>query len=85
MKIVYSSPQGTGELETAKPEVLIGRDPKSNDIDINLLSDARISKQHARIYFENGAVSIEDLGSTWGTYINGVKLAPNKKIGRAHV
>jgi pSer/pThr/pTyr-binding forkhead associated (FHA) protein len=38
------------------------------------------SRQHALITFENGVVSVEDLNSSNGTYMNRVKLAPNTKV-----
>ncbi|MEO7719494.1 MAG: FHA domain-containing protein [Capsulimonas sp.] len=42
-----------------------------------LLPDKTISRQHARIEVnENGQVSVEDLGSTNGTQINGERMAP---------
>lgn len=53
-----------------QPETVIGR---SEDVDI-CISDSRISRHHLRIDItENGAV-IEDLGSTNGTFVNGVRV-----------
>lgn len=40
-----------------------------------LLSDTRASRRHAQIKSEDGALSIEDLGSTNGTKVNGDRLA----------
>jgi pSer/pThr/pTyr-binding forkhead associated (FHA) protein len=34
------------------------------------LEDEFVSARHSRIYFENGNVFIEDLGSTNGTFVN---------------
>jgi len=48
----------------------IGRDP-SNDIVIN---DPQVSRQHARVTRQGQMVVIEDLGSTNGTFANGVRL-----------
>jgi len=40
-------------------------------------SEAKISRRHARILCNNGNYSIEDLGSTNGTYVNrGRRLIP---------
>jgi hypothetical protein len=36
-----------------------------------LLPDPQVSRRHARISLENGKPTIEDLGSTNGTYVNG--------------
>jgi len=48
----------------------IGREP-GNGIVIN---DAEISRKHARMSQQGTTYSIEDLGSTNGTFVNGVRL-----------
>jgi len=35
----------------------------------------RLSRQHARFLLENGAVTVEDMGSTNGTFINGKRIS----------
>lgn len=54
-----------------KDEISIGRDP-SNDIVIN---DAEVSRKHARLLVQDEGYALEDLGSTNGTFINGLRLA----------
>lgn len=49
----------------------IGRDA-ANDI---VLEGLQISKKHARISAAGGQIIIEDLGSTNGTYLNGVRIS----------
>ena len=51
------------DVETA---VTIGR---GGDCDINL-QDTYLSSRHASVANDNGDLSIEDLGSTNGTYVN---------------
>ena len=54
--------------------LLIGRDPKH---DITLPND-KVSRNHARIERQaDGAYTIMDLGSTNGTYLDGVRLFSN--------
>ncbi len=58
------------ESYSVRDEATIGRSKKC-DIYIN---NPYLSKEHARISFNEGKFYIEDLGSTNGTYLNGNKL-----------
>jgi pSer/pThr/pTyr-binding forkhead associated (FHA) protein len=61
----------------------IGRfDELPVDIDVTDQEEAEnpwCSRQHACISFDNGALHIEDLGSSNGTFVNRVRLTPNEK------
>ena len=46
----------------------IGRDPKGADL---VIDDDTVSREHARVRYENGRFVIYDLASTSGTYVNG--------------
>ncbi len=52
-------------------QLMIGRD-SSNAVAI---SDAEVSRRHARLTFQGGKYVLEDLGSTNGTFVNGQRLA----------
>ena len=54
------------DFETDEP-VLIGRGKECHVC----LNDNELSRRHARIFFENDEVLIEDLDSTNGTFVNG--------------
>jgi len=56
--------------------LVLGRDP---DCDL-ALGDARISRQHARLRSAGGDVWIEDIGSTNGIKIGGVRLARGQAV-----
>ena len=52
-------------------QLIIGRDA-ANSVAI---SDAEVSRKHARLNFQGGKYVIEDLGSTNGTFVNGQRLS----------
>jgi len=54
---------------------LLGR---AKDCDLRLPPDIEeVSRHHARFHFESDRWSVVDLGSRWGTRVNGVKIPPN--------
>ena len=57
--------------ELRKADFIIGR---SADGDLQIPVDD-VSRNHARIFFRNEEYYIEDLGSTNGTYVNGITVA----------
>ena len=57
-------------VELGEHEVIIGRSPDS-DIQIR---ESNVSRIHSRITFKNEEYSIEDLDSTNGTHVNGVRV-----------
>lgn len=58
----------------------IGREP---GVEI-LLDDRHVSRQHARLVRDAEGWTVEDLGSANGSYLDKVKLAPNKPTRFAH-
>lgn len=68
--VIRSGPTPGKTYPLVKSEIFIGRD-LSNDIVIN---DPEISRRHARLYIQNGAFVLEDLGSTNGSSVNGQRL-----------
>jgi len=50
--------------------VIVGRLPECHV----QFDDSNVSRQHAEILFKNGIATVQDLGSTNGTYVNGSKI-----------
>jgi len=77
-------PDGQEILASSQTEYIIGRAYKSMAPDIDLApyggSKAGVSRRHSRLTRRNRDWLAEDLGSTNGTFVNGVKLAPNKPM-----
>jgi hypothetical protein len=57
-------------IELGEGEIVIGRVPGCG---IQLSVD-NVSREHARLFFHNEEYHIEDLGSTNGTYVNGIEI-----------
>jgi pSer/pThr/pTyr-binding forkhead associated (FHA) protein len=57
-------------IELGEEEVIIGRTPECGIC----LSIENVSRRHARVIFRNEEYFVEDLGSTNGTYVNGIKI-----------
>lgn len=70
------------EFQISTEESTIGRWDADNgifpDIDLDVYDpEAKVSRRHARIIYDNGRFMIEDLGSTNGTFVNrGRRLIP---------
>ncbi len=69
--VMRSGPTPGAVFPLEGDQLMIGRD-SSNSVAI---SDAEVSRRHARLTFQGGKYVIEDLGSTNGTFVNGQRLA----------
>lgn len=69
--VVRRGPQPNQTYELNKDINTLGRDI-TNDIVIN---DPEVSRHHMRLTREAGGFTVEDLGSTNGTFINGLRLS----------
>jgi len=70
LRFVSGKYQGGEFPLTPDKEIVVGR---SSDLDMILVEDM-VSRRHARFGYEAGALFIEDLGSTNGTFVNGEKI-----------
>lgn len=67
-RLLYRDPAGRPcEVLLNRPEVTLGR-ARDNDV---ILDDPRVSRHHARIVLRYGQFVLQDLGSTYGTQVNG--------------
>lgn len=74
MRFISGKYQGGEFPLPPNAEVLIGR---SSELDMVLVEDM-VSRRHARISVDGEQVTIEDLGSTNGTFVNGERV---KRMG----
>ncbi len=69
--VMRSGPNAGQVYSLEKDELFIGRD-LANDIIVN---DPEVSRRHLRLFLQGNQYSVEDLGSTNGSFINGQRLA----------
>ncbi len=68
--MVLSGPEQGAVYQLEEGEIIAGRSQEAK----MLFSEAGVSRKHARFTLSNGAVTVEDLGSTNGTFVNGTKI-----------
>ena len=59
------------------PTISLGR---SKNAQLRVSDSITVSRQHAVLYVEENLIELKDLGSSNGTYINGLRLAPYQKV-----
>lgn len=70
-RLVMSEGPQPGQTFVLDRDLLaIGRDPTNNIV----VNDPQVSRQHARIARQGDLMVIEDVGSTNGTFVNGMRL-----------
>jgi pSer/pThr/pTyr-binding forkhead associated (FHA) protein len=81
--LVLASPDGSTLNIPVKDEVVIGREDPISEIfpDLDLTGfggmEKGVSRKHAVIHRSGADYTVEDMGSTNGTYVNRKKVLPN--------
>ncbi len=70
MLVVRQGTQAGMSYPLSTRQITLGRD---EGVDI-ILQDPESSRKHSRITLHNGEFTLEDMGSTNGTFINGIQL-----------
>ncbi len=71
LEVLQGEPKGVPADLELREELVIGSDP---DCGIPLQEEG-VSPRHARVFFSDGSIWMEDLGSQRGTFINGTAIA----------
>jgi hypothetical protein len=76
-RFVVRSGPNTGKIYPLEvSEIVIGREA-SNGVAIN---DAEVSRKHAKLSLHGSAYVIQDLGSTNGTFVNGLRITSSQVL-----
>ncbi len=70
--LVIHEGAGVGSEYRVDGELILGRERETADL---VLDDPGVSGRHARVLPDHGAVLVEDLGSSNGTYVNGQRIS----------
>lgn len=82
-RLVLASPDGSTLEIPVKDEVVIGREDPISEVfpDLDLTSfggmENGVSRKHAVIHLSGANYTLEDMGSTNGTFVNRKKVQPN--------
>jgi pSer/pThr/pTyr-binding forkhead associated (FHA) protein len=70
--LVFTSGQMAGTELPVAGQVVVGRDPGAADVILD--QDTEISRRHATFSQSGAGLTVQDLGSTNGTFVNGRRL-----------
>ena len=80
MQVSYQY-QGKWRIKSlSEAVVVVGRPNAELAIDIDLSPDTTVSRRHARIWLAEGECWIEDLGSSYGTQVNGTRITGRQQL-----
>ncbi len=74
---VLSSLDGTYAFEITAPEIIIGRE---HEMSAYLAAHGYVSRTHARLILEEGALFIENLSNTNFTYVNNLRIEGRTRL-----
>ena len=78
-RLAYEDDQGTHEFTMQKDSLVVGRGGSAAWVDVQVVTTAKVSREHVRIRREaSGRFLIQDV-SLWGTSVNGEPLPPAVK------
>jgi pSer/pThr/pTyr-binding forkhead associated (FHA) protein len=72
-----SGPRDGEVVDVRTAEAVIGR---GAGLDLTIISDTVVSRRHARLRCVEGGISIEDLKSSFGTFVDGARITGERTL-----
>lgn len=69
------------EMSFGKPVVIVGRDAAECDVAFDKAKYPMVSRRHAEFRCDNGQWMLHDLGSSYGVFVNGQRIAAPHPLG----
>ena len=80
MQVSYQY-QGTWRIKSlSEAVVVVGRPNSQSEIGIDLSPDTTVSRVHAKIWLADDLCWVEDLGSRYGTTVNGTRITGRQQL-----
>jgi FHA domain len=76
--LVIHAGAGAGSEHPLDGELILGREHATADL---VIPDPGVSRRHARVLAHNGEITVEDLRSSNGTYVNGNRISGPVELG----
>jgi hypothetical protein len=76
--LVIHAGAGAGSEHPLDGELILGREHSTADL---VIPDPGVSRRHARVLAHNGEITVEDLRSSNGTYVNGHRISGPVELG----
>lgn len=80
MQVTHTFKGQTAVTDFSTGEIVIGRANPQSPPDLDLSVDESVSRRHARIWWRDDSYWIEDLGSSYGTFVNDVRLEYRRQL-----
>jgi len=77
--LTYVDDDGPHLFTMRKASIVIGRGGDAHWVDVQVTSSSRISREHCRIRRDGSGEFFLDDVSTWGTSVNGTRVAPSRR------
>jgi len=77
-----SGPRDGEIVSISTTTAIVGRDAT---VDVPILSDSVVSRRHAQLRWAGGKIQLEDLGSSYGTFVNRERIVGTRVLRKTDI